>query len=172
MYIDFQAVKRLVTIEQAAAWLGLTLKNNRCVCPVNNGDKREMVFNIEKQVFNCFGCSVGGDVIQLVAHVQKSSLKDAALALEKEFRGYVPAKKGLPDGGLDYLDPDHAAVKALGLSAEAAKRIGAGYAPRGTMIKRVLIPIREPTGKLIGYLGINLELDPPIKFPSDLTVKS
>ena len=82
MYIDFQAVKRLVTIEQAAAWLDLTLKNNRCVCPVNNGDKREMVFNIEKQVFNCFGCSVGGDVIQLVAHVNKLNQKVESIYLK------------------------------------------------------------------------------------------
>ena len=171
MYIDFQEVKRLATLQQVAAWLGLDLKNNRCACPINIGDKREMVFTIEKQMFNCFGCRVGGDIIELVAHVQKLDKKSAARAIEKQFRGYEPAKKGLPDGGLEYLDPDHEAVKALGLSPDAARRIGAGFAPRGTMIKRVLIPIREPTGKLIGYFGVNLDLDPPIKFPSDLMVK-
>jgi hypothetical protein len=69
---------------------------------------------------------------------------------------------------LGYLQHEHEAVQALGLTPEQAKRLGIGYSPKGTMCGRVCFGIRDETGKLICYMGIGLHLDPKIKFPKNI----
>jgi len=65
---------------------------------------------------------------------------------------------------LIYLEPDHPAVEAIGLSSEDAERIGAGYAPRGILKGTVAIPVRDESGKLLGYIGaIDVKLPPSFK---------
>ena len=48
--------------------------------------------------------------------------------------------------------------------------LGIGYAGKGTMIKRVLFPIRTEDGKLVGYIGYNANLDPQVKLPKTFHV--
>ena len=163
MFLDFQAIKRLASLRDVVAWLGLDVKNNRCQCPVNEGDTREMVFTFDKGIWHCFGCKkkvdprtkTGGDQIELVAHVlQVDAEAGRQRTSAKRFHGYAPAQKGLPESGLDYLEAEHEAVQALGISPEKAVQLGIGYAPRGTMVKRVLFPSpRQPRGNCSGYLG-------------------
>jgi DNA primase len=166
-YINFAEVNRLADILTVAEWLELDVKNNRSRCPHNDGDKREMSFSTEKGMYRCWSCDYKGDAISLTAHVLKLSMKDAALAMEKHFRNYVPDKRGLPDTGLDYLEPKHPTVQALGMGEKTATRIGIGHAPRGTMIKHVLFPLRDQTGKLLGYLGYNPETK-ALKLPKNM----
>ena len=168
MFIDFKAVKQLASLEQVATWLGLDIKNGRTQCPVNEGDKRELVFTYDKGLWHCFGCKKGGDQIELVAHVLQVPQKEAAQHIQTKFHGYTPVKKGLPEEGLDYLEAEHIEVQALGLSPETAIELGIGYAPRGTMIKRVLFPLRDKGGKLLGYIGFNATMTPILKLPSNL----
>ena len=153
MFVDFKQVRALATISQVAEWLMLEMKNNRTQCPANEGDKRELVLTPEKELFYCFGCKRGGDSIELTAHVMGVSQKDAALHIQSRFHGYTPDKRGLPENGLDYLDYGHITVKALGLSPEKAEALGIGWAPRGTMRNRLLIPLRDTSGKLLGYIS-------------------
>jgi hypothetical protein len=173
MFLDFKAIKQLCTLEQVAAWLGLEVKNNRCQCPVNEGDKRELALTFDKGVWTCFGCKKrhdgkqpGGDQIALVSHVLQVDQKQAAQHIQTKFHGYTPAAKGLPPEGLDYLEFEHDHVQALGISPEKAEELGIGFAPRGTMIKRVLFPFRDRSGKLLGYLGY--AQDGTIKLPKGL----
>jgi DNA primase len=169
MFLDFKAIKRLASLEQVAAWLfGNDIKNARVMCPVNEGDKRELVLTYDKGLWHCFGCKKGGDQIELVAHVCQIPQKEAAQHIQTKFHGYTPVKKGLPEDGLDYLEAEHIDVQALGLSPETAKELGIGYAPRGTMIKRVLFPLRDKQGKLLGYIGFNATMTPILKLPSNL----
>ena len=168
MFIDFKAVKQLASLEQVATWLGLDIKNGRTQCPVNEGDKRELVFTFDKGLWHCFGCKKGGDQIELVAHVLQISQQEAAQHIQTKFHGYTPVKKGLPEEGLDYLAAEHIDVQALGLSVETANELGIGYAPRGTMIKRVLFPLRDRSGKLLGYIGFSASMTPILKLPSNL----
>lgn len=158
-FIDFQAIKRLASLEMVANWLGLDVKHGRCQCPVNEGDKRELVLTYDKGVWYCFGCKKkyphkrnGGDQIELVAHCLDVDVKTAAGHISKKFHGYTPARKGLPDGGLDYLEYQHPRVQALGLSPIRAEELGIGYAPKGTRAKHVLFPLRDESGKLLGYI--------------------
>lgn len=166
MFVDFKQVKLLATIHQIAEWLGLKLKQNRAQCPVNYGDVRELVISPDKAMFYCFGCKVGGDLIGLAAHVNQTDQKAAAVAIQQHFHGYQPSERGLPADGLDYLQAEHDHVQALGLSPAKAKELGIGYAPRGTMIKRVLFPLRDHNGRLLGYLGY--AQDGTLKLPKNL----
>jgi hypothetical protein len=174
MFLEFKAIKRLASLEMVVQWLGLELKGNRCMCPVNEGDNREMVFTFDKGVWHCFGCKkkadprtkTGGDQIELVSHVLQVSQKDAAKHIQTRFHGYTPAQKGLPADGLDYLISEHPDVQALGLSPGKAEELGIGFAPRGTMIRRVLFPLRDRKGTLLGYLGY--AQDGSIRLPKSL----
>lgn len=51
------------------------------------------------------------------------------------------------------LDAKHAFLRKRGYKAETYERFGIGYAKRGMMKGRVCFPLREPDGKLVGYVG-------------------
>ena len=169
--VDFSALKRELTIEQIANWLQLeTTKVNeqlRCQCPVHDGGKRALVITPQRGVFYCFApqCQKGGDLIELVAHCRQIATRDAALEIQKAFLVRPEPHEGL-EKVAGYLEPEHELVQALGLTKEAAVALGIGYAGRGTMKGRVLIPLRTADGTLAGYAGISSSLDPPLKFPS------
>ena len=157
MYVDFQELKRVTTLERVADWLGLQPRNNRMQCPINQGDKRELVIDPAKQLWYCFGSREGGDLIKLAAHVNKIDQKDAALAIQKHFTGYEPVKKGLTEDAftkiMGELEFEHEEVQAAGLSPEKARELGIGWRKRGTKPNMVLIPIRNPRGKILDFAG-------------------
>ncbi len=175
-YVDYAALKAAVDIEAVAAWLGLDTKRAngqlRCECPKHGGGKRSLVITPAKQLFYCFATDgqTGGDMIELVAHCKDIATNEAALEIEKQF---VAAKLDAPDGlqkVAAYLDHGHEAVLSLGLSMELAAVLGIGFAPKGVMRGRVLIPPRTADGTLAGYARYAEALDPKIKFPGKLFV--
>jgi len=153
-YVDFAAVKRATSIERVADWLGLKTTRHgaqlRCACPVSGGGERALIITPAEDVFYCFApkCQKGGDLIELVAHVQQISTREAALALQQHLWPSEELKT------LDYLVSDADEVQALGVPPHVAKALGIGYAPRGTMAGRVCFPLRNDEGKLTGYLGV------------------
>jgi DNA primase len=161
MFVDFKEVKRATTLELVAEWLGLQPRNNRSQCPINQGDKRELVINAAKQIWYCFGCKKGGDLIELASHVNATDQRTAALAIQKHFTGYEPAKRGLTTEAVDKingeLEYEHEAVQALGLTVERAKELGIGWRKKGTKANMVLIPIRNAKGEMIDYAGYSQE---------------
>lgn len=79
------AQARAVPIECELARRGIRLNGrvDRCgPCPVCGGSDRFSI-NVNKQVWNCRGCAVGGDVIALVQHLDRT--------------GFVPALQILSD---------------------------------------------------------------------------
>lgn len=171
-FVDYAELKQSVSIEQVADWLGLEVKKHgeqlRGPCPLHGGGDRALVITPSKQLFYCFAkeCMRGGDLIELVAKVQKISSRDAGLAIQAAFHKPVAAPQSkLPQGGLDYLLSEHEAVQALGLTKEAAATLGVGYAPKGILRGRVCFPLRDEDGKLIAYCGYAEKLEPQLKFP-------
>jgi DNA primase len=172
-YVDFAALKQSVAIETIVPMLGLDMKQAgeqlRGPCPAcRSGGKRALVVTPAKSAFYCFGGHTGGDVISLAAHIRQCSMKDAAAFLAGDSGAAdaaSPSRSGStvpeerPKGDarilqpLAYLEPDHAAVAALGLSAETCAAFGAGYAPKGIMRGRLAIPVRDLGGNLIAYCG-------------------
>jgi hypothetical protein len=65
--------------------------------------------------------------------------------VSKERAGFAP---------LDYLEPSHEAVEAVGFDPIVAEALGIGYAPKGMLRGTVAVPVRLPDGSLAGYIGI------------------
>jgi phage/plasmid primase-like uncharacterized protein len=83
---------RAVHIEDELARRGIRLngKVERAgPCPKCGGDDRFSI-NITKQIFNCRGCKVGGDIIDLVRHLDGVEFIEACTTLA----GPPPATNG------------------------------------------------------------------------------
>lgn len=172
-FIDFEEVKAANPIAEVAERLGLALKKSgqqlRGPCPSGEGGERGLVITPAKAVWYSFGLQQGGDVLALVELVNECSTKEAAqflagntVPLEK--RTTLHSKESAAERGfrpLDYLEPDHPAVEALGMEAEDALALGVGYAPRGVLRGFVAVPIRLEDGTLSGYIGITEAKLPP-----------
>lgn len=174
-FIDFEEVKANNPIADVAERLGLALKKSnqqlRGRCPSGEGGERAFVITPAKGVWYSFALQQGGDVLALVQLVNECSAKEAAqflvgstVPLEK--RGERPLKESAAAarGGfrpLDYLQPDHPAVEALGIAPETAAALGWGYAPRGVLRGSVAVPIRTEDGTLAGYIGVQEVTLPP-----------
>jgi hypothetical protein len=81
------AKARAVPIEREIERRGISLRGNgrdrAGPCPVCGGDDRFSI-STAKQVFNCRGCGIGGDVIALVEHLDKVDFKAACTTLTGE----------------------------------------------------------------------------------------
>ena len=183
-YVDFAALKERVSIEAAILLLGLELKQRngqwRGPCPTcKSGGDRALVVTPAKNAFYCFGGRTGGDVIAFAAHVRDCGMKEAAAFLAGECgdesasrsQNTVPEERPKEDvrsfQPLTYLQPDHDAVKTLGLEPETCVEFGAGYAPKGIMRGRLAIPVHDLHGTLMAYCGHTVKRESPtLIFPN------
>ena len=159
--LDFAKIKQEHPIERIAERLGLVLKPHgaafRGKCPSGQGDERALVVTPAKGAFYSFAAQKGGDCISLVAFVRNCTPKEAAQWIVGQASEPEKSSRGEATSGfkpLDYLEPDHEAVVALGIEPEDAKRIGCGFAPRGILKGKVAWPVRLSDGTLIGYIGV------------------
>jgi DNA primase len=53
----------------------------KCICPLHADSSPSMTVNTDKQVFYCFGCGEGGDVITFVKKLHGLSFREAILYL-------------------------------------------------------------------------------------------
>jgi phage/plasmid primase-like uncharacterized protein len=112
------AEARSVRLESEIARRGIKLapgRAERCgPCPVCGGTDRFSI-NIKKQVWNCRGCSIGGDVIALVQHIDGCSFMEAVetlagpaprLAAKRQPKAApsAPAPKKIVVARFDYRD--------------------------------------------------------------------
>jgi len=56
----------------------------KCRCPLHEDQSPSMTVNVDKQVFYCFGCGEGGDVITFIKKLHGLSFKQALAYLEIE----------------------------------------------------------------------------------------
>lgn len=139
--------------------------------------------NLERGIFHCFGCQAKGNLLDFAVLMSGKSvedgraLKSVAADLRAKFLpedGSRPEKKGKerkPDEApetqlelgalinpeLDFelqgLDASHAYLLERGFTKETIAHFGLGYCSRGTFAGRIVIPLRDAAGKLIGYAG-------------------
>jgi DNA primase len=69
----------------------------------------------------------------------------------------VEARSVVVNAPLDFtlkmLDAEHPYLKQRGLTSETISHFGLGYCSRGMMQGRIVIPLHDPQGQLIGYAG-------------------
>jgi DNA primase len=181
-WLDFKSIKRRVSLESVLRHYHVELRRSgkdqyRGCCPIHGGDGRDAFHvNLERNVFHCFACDVGGTVLDFVAAMEGCSLFEAARRLqamtcpptqaaapnEKELvterrKGASPLKFTLT--GIDY---SHPYLDERGITEKTAVEFGVGfYAGPGLMHRRLVIPIHNAAGELIAYCGRSVDQTHP-----------
>ena len=178
-WVDYKALKAAVSIPEVLDHYGLLEKLSERgdalvgSCPIHKGEnKTSFRVSLAKNVFHCFSCDAGGNVLDLVAALEGVSLRDAALSLQAWHPGppttetSPPSTPPLPeeveDGeaneplnfALKSLDAQHPYLAERGLSEETIATFGLGfYSRRGLLHDRIAIPIHNAGGELVAYAG-------------------
>jgi DNA primase len=198
-FVSFAELKRGVSLEAVLARYGLmenmTKKGRNLAgpCPFcTSQSQRQFQVNLEKNAWYCFGCKLGGNVLDFVAKRDVVSVRAAALKLDSWFElglaedtpptiappaAPAPvravAEEALPHENppltftLKTLDPSHASLAALGFQARTIELFGAGYCTKGLLKDRLAIPIHNEGGELVAYAGLAVQKDtsPRYLFP-------
>ncbi len=136
-------VSRYVELRQAGRnWKGL--------CPFHDEKTPSFNVNPDRQVFHCFGCQEGGDVIAFLMKHDGLSFPEAARSLAADLGIEIPEERGAPEAGLGsrifeangiaqelYLEalrrPEGEVARkylaARGFDEAVAEEFGLGFAP-------------------------------------------
>ena len=189
-WIDFKELRRKLDFEQVLRHYGVEVKRKGnqhqgfCPLPNHQGKKNSPSFsaNLERGIFQCFGCGAKGNVLEFAAMMEKADPKDGAALhkvageLQKRFCPELGAstetkppatkpektepKSDLPvvvneplDFELKGLDRKHPYLLNRGFSQETIDHFGLGFCSRGLLKDRVAIPLHDHEGRLVGYAG-------------------
>jgi DNA primase len=194
-WADFKEIKEKVSMEEILEHYGLLKglrrKENELVgfCAIHDKKRQNkgcFCANTAKNIWHCFSCGAGGNILDFVSLMEGVDIRQAGLLIQKWF-GIVsgedrklakekeeverPKRKeeeAEPEEAtnppltfeLKTLDSKHAYLKERGLKKETIKEFGLGYCKRGLMERRVVIPIHSEKGELIAYAG-RYPGDPP-----------
>jgi DNA primase len=194
-WVNFGEVKAAVSMRSVLEDYGVMDKvrgsgreRYRGRCPIHRGEGRDAFHaHLGKNVFHCFACGAGGNVVDLVAELEQCSVREAALRLQRRYMTgdstAAPRQSGPREGqlvtekrkgnpvlafSLPGLVPEHPYVSARGLSPETASRFAIGFhAGPGIMTGRLAIPIHDEHGRLVAYCGRSIAAEPPrYRFPA------
>ena len=193
-WVDFAQVKSTVSLQRVmqdyGIWENLRRSGRdhyRGRCPMHGGEGQDAFHgDLSKNLFHCFSCGAGGNVLDLVAHLEQCSVREAALELQ---RRYLAPAGGTPPRSvclrrdqlvtekrkgnsllrfcLSGLDATHPYLSARGLSQATVTDFGIGfYRGPGIMRGRLAIPIHDEQGGLVAYCGRSItDEDPRYRFP-------
>jgi DNA primase len=137
-----------------------------------------------RDVFHCFACGAGGNVLDLVAAMEGCSVREAALRLQgsgghgvvrvpasgAERRKLVTEKREVnaPLGFSLDVDGAHPYLARRGMDPTTIGHFGVGYySARGLMSGRIAIPIHDDQGRLVAYCGRAVDgAAPRYRFPA------
>jgi DNA primase len=190
-WIDFQALRAKLDFEQVLRHYGVEVKSKGkqhhgyCPLPNHNGKRNSPSFsaNLDRGIFQCFGCGAKGNVLEFAALMEKADPKEGAalhrVAAELQRRfcpeldgsSKPPAKSAaktekpepknelpiLVNVPLDFelrgLNREHPYLQGRGFTAATIEHFGLGFCSRGMLKDRIAIPLQDQQGYLIGYAG-------------------
>src|SRR5581483_9840331 len=173
--ISFAAIKQGVRMEAVLRHYHLNdLKGcggrYRGRCPIHRGEGCETFHvDVNRKIFHCFRCGAGGDVLDLVARLDKCTIREAAELLRGCFPGIstweAPGlRQRVTKGNISInpplpfmlrgVDGRHEYLAAREIDGCTAAKFGVGFYPGpGIMSGRVVIPIHDEHGQLVAYAG-------------------
>ena len=186
-WVEFAAVKAAVSLEMVFRLYrvdGLRTTGpgqSRGRCPIHRqGGDDAFHAHMTKNAFRCFYCQAGGNVFDFVAAMERCSIRQAALLLQKRFdvRGAQDwsgagseKKKLVPEKvevnpplrfRLQGVNPCHPYLAERGITSATAHYFGAGFfAGPGLMSGRIVIPIQDELGRTVAYGGRALDGQAP-----------
>jgi DNA primase len=184
-WVDFAAIKRSVPLGPLLARYQVQLRRSgpdqyRGCCPIHGGDGRDAFHaNLRKNVFHCFACGAGGGVLDFVAAIDRCSVREAALKLFSETAAFGEAastrqlvtEKRRPLSPLGFtlrgIDSTHPYLATRAIASATAEQFGIGfYTGPGIFGGRLVIPIHNERGELVGYCGRAVDRSQPrYRFP-------
>jgi DNA primase len=191
-WVDFAAIKRSVPLAPLLQRYRVQLRRSGCdqyrgPCPIHRGEGQEAFHaNLSQNIFHCFSCGAGGSVLDFVAAMEGCSLREAALHLQQQIcilgqpaaarqdgKQLVTKKRSTPTAlgfTLHGVDCTHAYLAARGIERRTAEQFGVGsYRGPGIFSGRLVIPIHNQRGELVGYCGRALDhSEPRYRFPPGL----
>jgi DNA primase len=185
--IDFDAIKRRVAMSAVLEHYRIeNLKVSgkahlRGRCPLHGGEGTQ-TFHVDtaQQVFHCFSCQAGGSVLDFVMAIEGCGLREAAERLSSwnhlaahdhhvVMQTVTKKRECIPHLGfrLRGVDPRHPYPRTRGIEEATAVEFGVGfYSGPGLMHDRLVVPIQDGVGELVGYCGRALDgSEPRYKFP-------
>jgi DNA primase len=184
-WLNFRQIKNAVSmglVLEHYGWKCLRRCGDRVQgrCPIHRGQRMDSFHaDLRHHGFHCFSCQAHGSVLDLVAAIERCSLRHAARLLAEWFG--VPPQARLAESGiyrqptpqlirekerstpplrfvLRPLDNGHAYLKQRGVHADTAAHFGVGYyAAPGLLRGRVVIPIHNERGQLLAYAGRSID---------------
>ena len=190
-WINFRELRARLDFELVLRHYGVEVKRRGnqhqgfCPLPEHQGKKNSPSFsaNLEKGIFQCFGCGTKGNILDFAALMERANLEDGtafrqvALRLQERFcppellpanvklmvhNAFVPPEPNqnlvrVINPALDFelkgLEGQHPYLKERGLTQETTSYFGLGFCARGLLKGRVVIPLHDQKGRLIGYAG-------------------
>jgi DNA primase len=182
-FVDFNTIKRAVSMEQVLEHYGLTPRLRRSgdgfrgVCPIHHGhNPTQFRVSTARNTWVCFGdCGSGGSVLDFVSRIEKVSLHEAAQLIQQWFSVLAPVNLSqseksvhatkaasnnhddLPNEPLPFtlsdLGSTHPYLMSRALLPETIATFGVGYCAKGLMAGRIAIPIHNAAGEIVAYAG-------------------
>jgi len=187
-WVSFKDIKEKVSIDDILSHYnlieGLKRKGNELIgyCPIhdkNHFNKSSFSVNTKKNIWHCFSCGAGGNILDFVSVMENVEIRQAGLLIKKWFgidsqedkktakekredkKKEVNEKANKPlTFKLKNLDYDHPYLKERGIKKETIKEFGLGYCKRGILKGRIAIPVHNEEGELVAYAG-RYPGDPP-----------
>ncbi len=82
-FIDFRYVKQHANFLPVLARYGVEIEGSgderKALCPFHDESDPSFKVNLKKKAFNCFGCGAHGNVLDFVAAIESSDLREAAI---------------------------------------------------------------------------------------------
>src|SRR3989338_4606402 len=69
-------------------------RNYKANCPFHNEKTPSFVVNSDKQIFHCFGCGVGGNVVSFIMKHDRLEFPEAVRLLAEKVNNPIPAPWG------------------------------------------------------------------------------
>jgi DNA primase len=166
--MDLEQLKRGLSIMKVLSWYGYegfkkVGPEYVGACVVHGGDNTTALhINPEKNLWHCFTRCGGGTVIDMVMMLEGVGVGEALgkLRVIAEEAGFRPAEvkreenKQVKECPCPMtIDPWHHTLEERGLSYELAEQFGMGYCSRGYFHDRIVVPVHDGEGKLLGYIG-------------------
>ena len=195
-WVDYRALKQSLGIEQVLASYQVRLKSvgrnqlrGRCPLPTHGSERSRESFSVHtaKNVWACHSAScrearqgrVGGNLLDLVALLERCSIREAALRLQSGWpAGGRPCERLASKGSSPSPDPLrplpfslplswHPYLDRRGVYPATAARFGVGYyAGSGFLCGRIVFPIHDSEGRLVAYAGRSIDgSEPRYLFP-------
>ena len=201
-WVDFHALKQSIGIEQVLASYRVELKRvghnqlrGPCPLPTHGSERSRESFSVDtaKKVWACHSTSccearqgrVGGNVLDLVALLERCTIREAALRLQDRGLGWRAgihvgeqqlASKGRSGGNCSDRLPGltfslhlrwHPYLDQRAIQPATAAWFGIGYyAGSGFLRHRIVFPIHDSEGRLVAYAGRSIDgCEPRYLFP-------